>query len=114
MSKGKKSNGMLAASPSEAGEQTVAKRRGRPLGSKNEQRKIVLVRPAACPACGSTRRRPYKVVMTRAMAGRVGEQEYTHIVYRDCRCADCGRPRREAHFENRQASAGTQDKAPGG
>jgi hypothetical protein len=82
---------------------TEPRRRGRPRGAKTAERAIVLVRPAACPACGSTSRTPYRLVFTRAQPGTIADQPYTHIAYRDCKCVSCGRPRREAHFERLEA-----------
>ncbi len=86
------------------------KKRGRPAGSRTTDRRIVLVKPAACPTCGSTDRTAYRVAFTRAQPGKIGDQSYTHIVYRDCKCAKCKKPRREAHFEN-QADPAAPDSA---
>jgi predicted Zn-ribbon and HTH transcriptional regulator len=87
-------------SQSETGAENSPKR-GRPAGSRNQPRTVVLVRPAWCPKCGSSKRTPYRLVNVREMPGYTSDgQRYERIVYRDCRCKDCGQLRREAHFEN--------------
>ena len=69
-----------------------SKRPGRPKGSTNIAA-AGEVEPSRCPACGSSRRTKYENPDRRdySQAGL----EYIAIIYRTCRCLDCGQARRD-------------------
>ena len=68
------------------------KRPGRPKGSPNISAKVV-VEPSRCPACGSSRRTKYENPVRVDFSG--SGLECVAIVYRTCRCLDCGQARRD-------------------
>ena len=70
----------------------MSHKRGRPKGSTNIAA-LVEVEPSRCPACGSSRRTKYEnpVRLDYSSAGL----EFVAIVYRTCRCLDCGQARRD-------------------
>ena len=68
------------------------KRPGRPKGSTNITT-IVEVKPSRCCNCGSSRRTKYENPYRRDYNG--AGLEYIAIIYRTCRCMDCGQARRD-------------------
>lgn len=83
---------------------------GRPKGSGNKDRVIVRVVRAACPKCGGTNGRVERKVREADLAGvlQTGEHAgfaYSHVVWRDAVCLDCGQHRREVHYEQREGEA---------
>jgi hypothetical protein len=68
------------------------KRPGRPKGSTNIAA-LAEVAPSRCPACGSSRRTKYENSDRRDYGGH--GLEFVAIVYRTCRCLDCGQARRD-------------------
>jgi len=64
---------------------------GRPKGSANITT-IVEVQPSRCRNCGSSRRTKYENPERRDYSG--AGLEYDAIIYRTCRCLDCGQARR--------------------
>lgn len=75
------------------------KKAGRPAGSKNA--KHVADAPASrCPSCDSTNRSKYGAITTVVSSGvDASGKPYTEIVWRTCRCLDCGQTRRDRSFE---------------
>jgi uncharacterized Zn finger protein len=69
-----------------------SKRPGRPKGSINV-RDIVEVEASRCKKCGSSRRTKYENAVRRDYAGN--GLEFIAIIYRTCRCEDCGQARRD-------------------
>jgi hypothetical protein len=75
-------------------------RRGRPRGSRNAV-DVVIVKPPACRACGSTRRSPYwgyRHVRVPGGGCTVDGRPYAELLYRRCRCLACGRLRVEKEY----------------
>lgn len=68
------------------------KRPGRPKGSTNID-VSVLVEPSRCPNCGSSQRTKYENPERIDFPG--SGLECVAIVYRTCRCVDCGQARRD-------------------
>jgi hypothetical protein len=68
------------------------KRPGRPKGSSNITT-IVEVQPSRCRTCGSSRRTKYENSERRDYSGM--GLEFEAIIYRSCRCQDCGQARRD-------------------
>lgn len=66
-------------------------KRGRPKGSTNAK-DIVEVKPSQCKKCDSSRRTKYENTDRRDYSG--AGLEYVAIIYRTCRCLDCGQARR--------------------
>jgi hypothetical protein len=67
-------------------------KRGRPKGSPNIAA-LAEVAPSRCPVCGSSRRTKYENPERRDYSGQ--GLEFVAIVYRTCRCLDCGQARRD-------------------
>jgi len=67
-------------------------RPGRPKGSTNVTT-IVEVEPSRCRNCGSSRRTKYENPERRDYSG--AGLEFAAIIYRTCRCLDCGQARRD-------------------
>ena len=83
------------------------KRPGRPKGSTNID-VSVLVEPSRCPNCGSSQRTKYENPERRRFTAAAGSN-CVAIIYRTCRCVDCGQARRdqekvyaERHVPNRR------------
>lgn len=94
------------AAPKKKATPAAAKPSGRPPGAANHSRDVVRTVRAACTACGSTDRRVERIAKEQARPGVVhgGEFagfEYTHTVWRDTACKDCGKRLREISHENR-------------
>ena len=68
------------------------KRPGRPKGSTNID-VSVLVEPSRCPNCGSSQRTKYENPERIDFPG--SGLECVAIIYRTCRCVDCGQARRD-------------------
>ena len=68
------------------------KRPGRPKGSTNID-VSVLVEPSRCPNCGSSQRTKYENPERIDFPG--SGLDCVAIVYRTCRCVDCGQARRD-------------------
>lgn len=77
------------------------RRPGRPKGSTNID-VSVLVEPSRCPRCGSSQRTKYENPNRIDFPG--SGLDCIAIVYRTCRCVDCGQARRDQ--EKVYASAG--------
>jgi len=71
------------------------KRSGRPKGSTNAE-DIVDVEPSRCKKCDSSRRTKYENPVRRDYSGT--GLPYIAIIYRTCRCVDCGQARRDREF----------------
>lgn len=72
---------------------------GRPPGSPNAQYDEVEVQVVACRRCGSTERSPYFGIRRFPYCGEKDGRPYNRIVWRSCRCLQCGQHRREKTFE---------------
>jgi len=86
---------------------TVKVRAGRPKGSKNVQAPLVPVELAHCPKCGSTDRQriPGRSPRVFPHAGLNGQgRPYTAVIWRHCRCSQCGQRFVERAYENRLPS----------
>ena len=70
----------------------MTQKRGRPKGSQNVTA-IAEVALSRCPACGSSRRTKYENPIRLDYSG--AGLEFVAIVYRTCRCLDCGQARRD-------------------
>jgi hypothetical protein len=70
----------------------MSRKRGRPKGSANITA-IVEVQPSRCRTCGSSRRTKYENAERRDYS-RMG-LEFIAVIYRTCRCLDCGQARRD-------------------
>jgi hypothetical protein len=68
------------------------KRPGRPTGSTNVSM-LAKVEPSRCPICGGSRRTKYENPDRRNYSGH--GLEFIAIIYRTCRCLDCGQARRD-------------------
>ena len=68
------------------------RRRGRPKGSTNVAAQAI-AEPSRCPICGSSRRTKYENPTRLDYSGQ--GLEFVAIVYRTCRCLDCGQARRD-------------------
>lgn len=81
------------------------KRPGRPKGSTNID-VSVLVEPSRCPNCGSSQRTKYENPKRVDFPG--SGLECVAIVYRTCRCLDCGQARRDQEkvYAPTEATAG--------
>lgn len=103
-----KATARQATEPENTSSSSSAKR-GRPPGSGNVERMTVESRPAVCPRCGSTERTVVRVAKTQPRAGVISYgpnagQAYTHTVWRDTTCDECGQALREVSHENRGTS----------
>jgi len=78
----------------------AARKRGRPRGSSTSPAVQIRVVPPRCPKCGSDLRDPYRLIQTRAIAGRLGPagEQYDQIEWKRTRCRACGQVRIERHF----------------
>lgn len=78
------------------------KPKGRPAGSKTQQRPHATAEPSRCPKCDSTKRKAYKgSPRVLEQGGMLDGKPYTHVVWRRTACADCGQARVDKSFENR-------------
>jgi hypothetical protein len=68
------------------------RKRGRPTGSPNITT-VVEVESSRCTHCGSSRRTKYENPYRRDYRG--AGLEYVAVIYRTCRCLDCGKPRKD-------------------
>jgi hypothetical protein len=68
------------------------KQRGRPKGATNIAARAE-VAPSRCPACGSSRRTKYENPERRDYSA--AGLEFIAMIYRTCRCLDCGQARRD-------------------
>jgi uncharacterized Zn finger protein len=81
----------------------MAKKPGRPSGSRNSESFIVIVVPAACPKCQATERESVRIVRERHLPGTCpGGQPRTHVVWRRVRCLHCGQYFTEQEHQNRE------------
>jgi hypothetical protein len=76
---------------------------GRPRGAKTLPRLETVTLPPSCPACGSTRRKPYRdgVADDLPLCGEIKGFRYNRVIWRRTTCADCGQALtvREYRFE---------------
>jgi hypothetical protein len=89
----------------------MSTQRGRPKGSKNIVRPVVVEIPPACPVdrngCGATDIEVLRIVDTQEFGGVLPNGHvYTHIVSRRVRCRRCGQ-----HFIVRSYERRLQDHA---
>jgi hypothetical protein len=70
----------------------MTRTRGRPKGSTNIVARAE-VTPSRCPACGSSRRTKYENSERRDYRG--AGLPFIALVYRTCKCLDCGQARRD-------------------
>jgi predicted Zn-ribbon and HTH transcriptional regulator len=70
----------------------MSRKRGRPKGSTNVTDHVI-VEPSRCKGCGSSRRTKYENPMRVDFSG--SGLDCVAIVYRTCRCLDCGQARRD-------------------
>jgi len=66
----------------------------------------------ACRACGSTNRTKYTNHREIEHSLLVEDRPYTHVVWRDTSCADCGQRRTDRHLENRKPSVVSVNGSP--
>ncbi len=78
----------------------VAKKDGRPAGSRNRRYDTVRILPSRCAKCGSTRRTRYTHTRRQPYPGLAHGEPYTHIARRRTTCADCGQARVDLAYEN--------------
>jgi hypothetical protein len=72
----------------------VAKKRGRPRGSKSKTIETVVVEPSKCRVCGSANRSKYINKRTLDLLGqRPDGTVYTSVTWRRTKCLDCGQMR---------------------
>jgi len=71
---------------------------GRPPGSRNPKVKEIAVVPPGCPRCGSTKRSAYWGKRERRIDGQVDGKKYRKVVWRRCRCEECGQVRIERAY----------------
>lgn len=92
----KRSNGQSVKKP--AGQKAAT---GRPKNGEPSA-KVVGAR-VQCPKCGSTERTNYNGTKEREIHGTLRDgTSYTHIVWKRCRCKQCGQSRVEIFHENRK------------
>jgi len=72
----------------------VAKKRGRPKGSRTATIETVVVQPSKCKKCGSTNRSKYVDKRTLDLLGQLADGTiYTSVTWRRTKCLDCGQVR---------------------
>ncbi len=83
-------------------ESTEVRKRGRPKGSKTQEKPVVKAATPRCPACKSTERTRFTNTVTHEYAG-IDTQGHpcTHVVWRTCVCEGCGQAWRLKTWENR-------------
>ncbi len=86
---------------------------GRPPGAKNFQRETVCVLPPHCPTCRSTDAESIKIVITHSIDGVIEEHHYTHVVYRNVKCQECGQQYRTRSYEHRPGDESEPDRDAG-
>lgn len=79
----------------------TAESRGRPKGTPNYERPLVVEIPAACPRCHATEAEAQRIVSELAHAGEIDGRPYTHVVWQDYRCVGCGQRFRKRRYEHR-------------
>ena len=81
----------------------VAKKRGRPRGSKSKTVESVIVEPSKCTKCGSSRRSNYLNKRTLDLNGlRPDGTVYTSVTWRRTKCLDCGQMRDDKTYNDTQ------------
>lgn len=85
-----------------------SKKLGRPKGAKTIDAPVQEVEVSRCPeikgGCGSTKRTAYEYLFDRTFdPPQINHHGvlYDKIVWRRCRCLDCGMPRTDKSFELR-------------
>lgn len=79
----------------------VAKKRGRPPGSKSKTVESVIVEPSKCTKCGSSRRSNYLNKRTLDLNGlRPDGTVYTSVTWRRTKCLDCGQMRDDKTYND--------------
>lgn len=72
----------------------------RPKGSKTQNIPVInRPEPIHCPVCGSIEKEGALQTITYPYAGIVNGREYTKVIRRRIRCADCGQIRIERSCE---------------
>jgi hypothetical protein len=80
----------------------MAKKKGRPAGTRNAEFTVVPNILAACPSCQSTERESVRIVIERHIPGiSPAGKPRTHIVWRRVRCKNCKRYYIEQEHQNR-------------
>lgn len=83
----------------------VAKKRGRPPGSKTEPRPVAELKLSRCPACGSTERSEYRAKREMSFQGLSPDgHRCDAVVWRHTTCLSCGQLRIDKSWELREAS----------
>jgi len=78
---------------------------GRKPGSRNKEYVHAISYPGRCPACQSTNRSPFIPggTTTQEIEGNDPQGEpYDAVVWRKCKCLDCGQLRTERSYELRK------------
>jgi hypothetical protein len=78
---------------------STKKKPGRPKGAKTAPTVHALAQPSRCPRCGSSKRSEYYNRREVAFSGVFQEQPYNRVVYRRCKCTDCGQHRIDRTYE---------------
>jgi hypothetical protein len=78
----------------------MGRHRGRPKGSTAcADLPTVTVQPASqCPKCGSPRRGKYYAYRVSNIPGTIDGQPFWRIVWRRCRCLECGQVRIDREY----------------
>lgn len=81
----------------------MAKKRGRPPGSKNRKFDNVNVAESRCKACNSIERTAYEanpetIHFSKVYKSPLDDQPYNAVVRRKCQCTKCGRWRRDSNY----------------
>jgi hypothetical protein len=75
---------------------------GRPKGSRSlphDDVPVVTITPASrCPQCGSPRREKYYARRVSDIPGTIDGQPFRRIVWRRCRCLECGQVRIDKEY----------------
>lgn len=74
-------------------------KRGRPTGTKTEETPVVVVNLSKCPKCGSIKRTSYNHTRAMDYGQIVDGRDYSKVIWRNCKCLDCGQTRIDKTFE---------------
>lgn len=77
----------------------MAKKAGRPTGSKTQDIPRVEVAPSRCPNCGSAEREDYSGTQTLDYSGERDGVPFTRVVSRRTKCLSCGQARFDKSYE---------------
>ncbi len=80
-------------------------KKGRPKGSKTEQKPVIESRLSRCPICGSSERTPYVAKREMPYKGTSPDGRLCNVViWRHTTCVQCGQARIDKTFELRGES----------